>query len=279
MGETVEVKTDGDEVPGDSSAPKLGTGKVKRRGKKKNKTSPPHAETEDSSEAKKIEFEEDQKLIKSYFESNSSNDLGPIKSWEEISSIAERIEKDQSLEGLLKGGKEAAGVDRETLEKFNKAVGRVTAHRREIFDEKIEAVRKRTAHLSAKEMIKLVESGSDKTPQVEQVEEVVVEEVVEAVVEEVEAEEEGECSAHDSKSSSSESDSDSDSDDSESSSEESSESSEGNESSSDEEPRPGLGDPNILRWYQHWYSGVAQQRQAIQTSEYYRYLQHYGYNH
>ena len=176
------------------------------------------------------------------------------------------------LGGFSKSPQEGEeGADRETLEKFSKAVGRVTAHRREMFDEKIEAVRKRTAQLSAKEMIKLLESTTT-TPQEEEVEKIVEEAVVEAVVEPVETEEDEESSA---KSSSAESDSS----DSESSSEESSESSEGEESSSDDEPRPSPGDLNILRWYQHWYSGVAQQRQAIQTTEYYRYLQHYGYNH
>ena len=277
--ETAEVKTDRDDVQGGSDcAPKPPGGKVKRRGKKKNKTSQ-LAESElnnsdlsqDPSEAKKIELEEDQKLIKSYLESKSSSQLGPIRSWEEISSIAERIETDQSLEGFLRGGQEA-GADGETLEKFNKAVERVTAHRREMFEEKIEAVRKRTAQLSAKEMIKLLESGPDNPSQAQELEE----EIEEAVVVAVEAEDAGESSDADSESSSSESDSDSNSDSSDSTDSTDSESS-SESSEADEEPRPEPGDPNILRWYQNWYSGLAQQRQAIQSAEYFRYLQHYGY--
>ena len=266
--EEKEVKdevAEGGDLQGDRSAPKPGTGKVKRRGKKKK--SSPLAESaqnnsdllEDSCEVKKIEFEENQKFIKSYLERDSSNQLGPIKSWEEISSIAERIEKDQSLEGCWAAGQEAEG-DRETLEKFNKAVKGSIAHRKERFEEKVGAVRKRTAQLSAMEMIKVVESGPDKPPQDE--------EVQEAAEEAVETETES-----DSDSQSSSSGSESDSSDSESSSE----SSDTEASSSDEEPRLGPGDPNILRWYQHWYSGLAQQRQAIQTSEYFRYLQHHGY--
>ena len=68
--------------------------------------------------------------------------------------------------------------------------------------------------------------------------------------------------------------------DSGSDSEGSSSESESEGSSSDEEAEPGHSgrEPNILLWYQQWYSGLLRQRQAIQTTEYYRYLQYYGYH-
>ena len=87
---------------------------------------------------------------------------------------------------------------------FNKAVERATVHRREMFKEKIETVRKRTAQLSAQEMIKLVKSGTDNPPKAEPTSVKVVEEEIE---ETVETQEHGGASATDSESSSSESDS------------------------------------------------------------------------
>ena len=269
-------------------------GKVKRRGQKKKKGSQPNEhgddksnELEETGEAIKDQLEEDQKLIRSHLETKSSNQLGPIRSWEEISRVAARIEAEKSLEGLVtEEEQEIDGMDR-----LNSAVGRVAAHRRELFDEKIEAVQSRTASLETRELIQLIMSGSGlpSEPLSEEIEK----------VESVESVEKSATEAEDDSTESSERSSESDSSDSES---QSSDCSDSEESSSDEDqtvrtpgyppgyppgylpcyppgypsayPNPS-GDPNILRWYSEWCRGVAQHRQSVQAWEYYSFLQQY----
>jgi len=227
-------------------------------------------------------LEEDQKLIRSHLETKSSNQLGPIRSWEEISRVAARIEAEKSLEGLVtEEEQEIDGMDR-----LNSAVGRVAAHRRELFDEKLEAVQSRTASLETRELIQLIMSGSGlpSEPLSEEIEKVESVESVESVGKSA-------TEAEDDSTESSERSSESDSSDSES---QSSDCSDSEKSSSDEDqtvrtpgyppgyppsyppayPNPS-GDPNILRWYSEWCRGVAQHRQSVQAWEYYSFLQQY----
>ena len=208
-------------------------------------------------------------------ETKSSNQLGPIRSWEEISRVAARIEAEKSLEGLVT--EEEQEID--GMDSLNSAVGRVAAHRRELFDEKLEAVQSRTATLETRELIQLIMSGSGlpSEPLSEEIEK----------VESVESVEKSATEAEDDSTESSERSSESDSSDSES---QSSDCSDSEESSSDEDqtvrtpgyppgyppayPNPS-GDPNILRWYSEWCRGVAQHRQSVQAWEYYSFLQQY----
>ena len=259
---------------------------MRRRGKKKNKESQDiekSAAAQETLEDKKNQLEEDQDFIQSCFDTLSSSDAGPIKSWEEISRVAEMIaggDSGESLESLQNVEQET--LDKETLQRLNCAVGRVAAHRKDLINEKLEIVRKRTDPLDITEIIKLVQSGSALP--------------LESLGQEIAAPEvdvqnaTGDCSktersvtSSSSESDSSESSHTSDSSDSSDSSDTSSEDSSSEESSCDEgeESVPrlpgGAGDPNIIRWYQDWMRAVAQQRQAVQTAEYYRYLQYYGY--
>lgn len=254
---------------------------MRRRGKKKNKESQDiekSAEAQDTLEDKKNQLEEDQDLIQSCFNTLSSTDAGPIKNWEEISRVAEMIaggESGESLESLQNVEQET--LDKQTLQRFNCAVGRVAAHRKDLINEKLEIVRKRTDPLDIQEIIKMIQSGSS-LPLESQGQEIPAPEV-----DVQNATGERSVTSSSSESDSSESCHTSDSSDSSDSSDTSSEDSEEEETSSDEEEEsiPRLtgvaGDPNIIRWYQDWMRGVAQQRQAIQTAEYYRYLQYYGY--
>ena len=259
---------------------------MRRRGKKKNKESQDiekSAAVQDTLEDQKNQLEEDQDFIQSCFDTLSSSDAGPIKSWEEISRVAEMIasgDSGESLESLQNVEQET--LDKETLQRFNCAVGRVAAHRKDLINEKLEIVRKRTDPLDIQEIIKLVQSGSA-LPLESPGQEIAAPEVNVQNVTGDSSKTERSVTSSSSESDSSESSHTSDSSDSSDSSDTSSEDSSSEESSCDEgeESVPrltgGAGDPNIIRWYQDWMRAVAQQRQAVQTAEYYRYLQYYGY--
>ena len=216
--------------------------------------------------------EEDKLILKNFIDTMKTEPSQNKITYETAMEIAEKIARNESFNKIDIPKPQRPSED--MLESVGRAVHGLAKSREKEFDERLENVKLKTKDMNIDERIELLRKGGYSTivkedaelspkPEIEIIATAPKSQLPQApVVDDV----------SDSSISHSISDSESDSD---------SESLSETDSDSDDQipPHPRLSIPSApsAAWYQQWYQGVYQQRQALQMQEYYRYLQHMGY--
>merc|ERR1740129_1158764 len=273
----IKQEEDKEENDGDDDESQK-TKKQTEKPKKKPSRSRAKKKNDDNNPSKSQE-EEDTSILKNYVDFLKTEPSQNRISYDEALAIAQKMAKNESFDKI--DIQESPRPTEATLENVGKAIKRLAKSREQEFDNRLEIVRSKTKDMNIDEMLELLRQGGGYSSIVKEDESVTAPklpqepeiEIIPPVskpppppVEEVSDDSSDSDSSSDSSDSESDSDSDSDSD-----------SSEEEEVSSSSHQPPSLPSAPSSAWYGQWYAAVSQQRQALQTREYYAYLQHMGY--